>query len=173
MCHDSLVGKTLKGVADQTTRFDVLVVDISAGNKQKSEFFECDDGISEIKFLKLVCSNDTSADYKVDYTLTFTGTVNTFPCLASVDNNMNIRIISFGKIDLKFNLKPLPLPFPLPNVFEDILYNLDITFTKQKCKYQVSGILTASNILTIQGAISFEVNAVSSIKSGNFKLVSN
>jgi hypothetical protein len=37
------------------------------------------------------------------------------------------------KVDLK--IKTLPIPFPLPGEIQDVLFNVDITFTKQKSKY--------------------------------------
>jgi hypothetical protein len=172
MCPVSLLGKTLKGVADTTVRYDNLFV-YPDGKREKSESFECGDGFSEIKFLKLVCSNDTSADYKVDYTVSLNGISNTWPCLASVDNNMNIRVINFGRIDLKIKDFPFPIPFPIPGEIKDILYNLDMTFTKQKCKYQASGKFTLSKEIIIPTVGSLEVNASSIIKSGIFKLSSN
>ena len=118
----------------------------------------------------MFCSNDTSNDYKVDYTFTFTtGSINTVQCIASVDNNMNII-----KVDLKIKTLPIPFPFPLPGEIQDVLFNVDITFTKQKCKYQVSRTSTLFKIVIVPtfGSLD-EVNAISLIKSGNFKFVKN
>jgi hypothetical protein len=77
------------------------------------------------------------------------------------------------KVDLKIKTFPVPFPFPLPGEIQDVLFNVDITFTKQKCKYQVSGTSTLSKILIVPTFGSLEVNAISLIKSGNFKFVKN
>jgi hypothetical protein len=171
MCHDSLVGETLRGTLDQTMRLDLLYFD-TKGIKIKYEVFDCLQVKTKIKFLKLVCPNSTSADYKVDLKITTSdGKVNTIPCVASVDSNKNIRIIAFERIDLDYTIQNLPNSIQVPNIFQDVLYNLDVTFTKQKCKYQASGKFTISYILTEKEIGSLEINGVSLINSSDFKFV--
>ena len=77
------------------------------------------------------------------------------------------------KVDLKIKTLPIPFQFPLPGEIQDVLFNVDITLTKQKSKYQVLGTRTLYKIVIVPTFGSLEVNASSIIKSGNFKFVKN
>ncbi len=173
--YDSLVGKTLKGISDGTTRYDILIKN-QAGMKEKSEFIDCNDGIPTFVFKSILCSSKDNVDYSVDYTLNLNGKATTIPCIASVDKNMNINLVTYGRFDITLNLPTLPIPITLPTVLENVLINLQFNLNPKckKCKkgkYDASGKVFLSVILNVGNQVEIEGNVVYLIKSSDLKFV--
>jgi len=162
-----LLGKTLKGNPKQFSKYEILVTD-GVNPKYKLENNLCDSGSLAIKFVSLACPGVNNEDYNVEIIFTFLGVENTYKGIASASKNCSIKVYVFGKFDIKSI--PLPLPFPIPPIIEDVFLDIKLSFNKvpKKCEYEISGEAKLSVDISV-GNFNLDVNSIAIAKSGNFK----
>lgn len=154
----SFVGKTLRGDYDQTLRIDTRIYDPADKKLSQVENFICDDTEISIKFISSVCNTGCKqSDYKV--VMTYQGVE--IHCLAFVDKDGNIKIITHGKYDISINT----------TIYKDVLIDLRIFLKKYdgKYKYEPSGELLYFHKEVLTNGTKLEIHGSSILKSGCIK----
>ncbi len=157
----SFVGKTLRGMYEVVSRDQLLTLDQNGNEVSDIEDYNCSNNNIDVKFISLLCEDGKKCSGKKTYQVELLYFNNLISCIATVDDDKNITIITYGKYDLIIDGIQR----------EDVLLNLRIFFKKcsGKYKYKISGEVNISIVINNQNSTTTEVYRVYSINSGTFK----
>jgi hypothetical protein len=156
----SLVGKILKGIYDQTSIVNILTLDKDGKQLDKSQKFSCIDPEIYIKFLSYACV-ENKCNKQYDYNVLYMYLDNKIPCLASVNKNGDITMVTYDKNTLIFN----------GDKRDDIVINLRFFLKKCDKKYKLSGEYFSYDEQYLADGVKKEIYTTTIFKSGTLKFL--
>jgi hypothetical protein len=156
----SFVGKSLKGIYDQTSIVNIVTLDKNGKQLDRSQKFISIDPKIYIKFISYV-SIDNESNNKNDYNVLYMYLGNKIPCLASVHTNGDITVVTYGKNTFTVN----------EDKRDDVIINLRLRLKKYDKIYKLSGEYFSYDEKYELDGVKKEIYTTTVFKSGSMKFL--